>query len=123
MLSKEEVLDILAYCKEHGVNRKDRIRELGLTHWAFYKARRKYLEDEGEEGQAGGGRFIQLSTSGQVVPESVSGMERRVNPAKRLPGDKEVASLEIECRTPRGGMLRISGPVTPALLSTLLQSI
>jgi len=29
MLSKEEVLDIIAYCKEHGINRRDTTRRAG----------------------------------------------------------------------------------------------
>lgn len=40
MLSKEQVLEIIAYFDDHGVQRKVRLRELGITEWNFYKSRR-----------------------------------------------------------------------------------
>ena len=46
MLSKEEVLEIISYCDTHGVQRKVRLRELGMTEWNFYKSRRQYLRQE-----------------------------------------------------------------------------
>ena len=46
MLSKEEVLEIISYCDSHKIQRSVRLKELGITHWEFYKSRRKYLENE-----------------------------------------------------------------------------
>ena len=46
MLSKEEVLEIISYCDTHEVQRKTRLRELGITEWNFYKSRRQYLRQE-----------------------------------------------------------------------------
>lgn len=46
MLSKEQVLEIMAYCDDHGVQRKVRLRELGITEWNFYKSRRQCLRQE-----------------------------------------------------------------------------
>lgn len=83
MLSKEEVLDIIAYCKENNVNRKDRLIELGLSEWSFYEARRRYLKEESESGKDEG-HFIQLRSTGGFVHESMTEMEQTVNPCKRV---------------------------------------
>lgn len=120
MLSKEEVLDIIAYCKENNVNRKDRLAELGIGEWSFYEARRRYLKEEIESGK-NDGHFVQLRSTGGFVQESITEMERAVNPGKRV---KSVpAEIKIECQTPRGGMLRMTGMITREFLSTILQSI
>ena len=46
MLSKEQVLEIIAYCDDHGVQRKVRLRELGITEWNSYKTHRQCLSQE-----------------------------------------------------------------------------
>ncbi|MCC8175089.1 MAG: hypothetical protein LIO91_01455 [Bacteroidales bacterium] len=48
MLTKEEVLDIIAYCDENGVKREDRLKELGISRWAYYASRRRYVKEEAE---------------------------------------------------------------------------
>lgn len=121
MLSKEQVLDIIAYCDEHKINRKVRLKELGIGEWQFYTSRRRYLREELESGVPAG-RFIQLRSTEKLVPESVSAMELSVNPGRK-PRESASEMLHIECQTPRGGMLRMSGSITPVLLSTLLQSL
>lgn len=49
MLGKEEVLEIISYCNTHQIKRFDRLRELGISHWNFYKSRRHYLEAENRD--------------------------------------------------------------------------
>lgn len=46
MLSKEQVLEIIAYCDDHGVQRKVRLRKLGITEWNFYKSRRQCYQHQ-----------------------------------------------------------------------------
>lgn len=120
MLSKEEVLDIIAYCKENNVNRKDRLSELGIGEWSFYEARRRYLKEEAELGMAEG-RFVLLRSTGGFVQESITEMERAVNPGKRV--KSEPTEIKIECQTPRGGIFRMTGEISREFLSTILQSI
>lgn len=38
-VSKEQVIEIERYCDEHGITRKQRIDELGLSHTAYYYTR------------------------------------------------------------------------------------
>ena len=74
MLSKEEVIEVIKYCQEHGMTRKDRLKELGIKPWAFYEAKQVYLRDEKRDGACAEGEFIQL-TSGRYVPASVTEAE------------------------------------------------
>ena len=117
MLSKEQLLEIISYCETHGVRRKDRLRELGISEWDFYKSRRRYLRQEKINPECAGS-FIQLESGRGFVPATVTEMERRVNPcsiqgqSRSNPGRQGVGKgeeLTVECRTSRGGMVRING--------------
>ena len=49
MLSKEEVADVISYCKEHGCSYKERLAELGIPEWKFYDSKYKYAIRERKE--------------------------------------------------------------------------
>lgn len=121
MLSKEEVIDIISYCREHKMNRGARLEELGISKWNFYSAKRKYIEEELKSGNHSG-EFLQLS-GGNFVPASVSGAELEANPHRTVRGCSRVSDVEIECQTSRGGMLRIRGGITETMMATLLQNL
>lgn len=121
MLSKEEVLEIISYCDENGINRKDRLEELGIGEWLFYSSRRRYLRQEAEGGNPTG-HFIQLRGNGTLVPDSVRDMERRAHPDRKM-RDHAATDLKIECQTHRGGLLRISGQISPGMLAILVQNL
>ena len=120
MLSKEQVLEIIAYCDNHGVQRKVRLRELGITEWNFYKSRRKYLHQE-KMGAEVTGSFIQLESGGGFVPATVTEIERQINPGRQFIGKGE--ELTVECRTVRGGMVRINGKINTELLCALVKDL
>lgn len=120
MLSKEEVLEIISYCDTHGVQRKARLRELGITEWNFYKSRRQYMRQE-KANPATNGSFIQLGTEGTFVPATVTEMERQVNP--RQHNGARAEDLTVECRTSRGGMVRLQGKLNAELLSALVMNL
>ena len=120
MLSKEEILEIISYCDTHGVQRKVRLRELGITEWNFYKSRRQYLRQE-KVNSAAVGSFIQLGAEGAFVPATVTEMERQVNPGRLDSSRSE--DLTVECRTSRGGMVRINGRLNAELLSALVRNL
>lgn len=50
-VSKEQVIEIERYCDEHGITRKQRIDELGLSHTAYYYTRGLLSEEELHGGQ------------------------------------------------------------------------
>ena len=121
MLSKEEVLEIIAYCDSNGVTRKSRLKELGIGEWAFYEAKRRYLQQESESGVSEGS-FIELKNSEGFVPDSVTAIETSSRSARRKKSVQR-SELQIECQTSRGGLIRISGLLTPAMLTTLIQNL
>lgn len=41
-MSKEEVAEIITYCREHNVRQCERLKELGIASWRFY-------DEEGKE--------------------------------------------------------------------------
>ncbi|MBD5296150.1 MAG: hypothetical protein HDS25_07540 [Bacteroides sp.] len=100
MLSKKEVLEIISYCEFHKINHSDRLQELGISHWNFYKSRRHHLKAEKACPQEITGSFIQLKSSGEYVPSSVTAMERSINPGRKLHTQSE--AMTIECQTSRG---------------------
>ena len=115
------MLEITSYCNQNGVQRKDRLAQLGISEWMFYKSRRFYLKDESESGEKPGS-FIELSRGCGFVPATVTEMEKAVNPRKARfikPGSQ----MQIECQTPRGGLLRITGDVAPSVILGILQNI
>ncbi|EJW90016.1 hypothetical protein EVA_21877, partial [gut metagenome] len=68
MMTREEILSIEEYCAEHNVSRKNRLKELGIPFWNFYKAKKKYRTEDEQVDQPG--QFIRLS-SGRYVPQTM----------------------------------------------------
>lgn len=78
-------IEIIAYCDNHGVQRKVRLRELGITEWDFYKSRRRYLCQEKTNNETTES-FIQQEAGGRFVPSTVTEMERQINPRRQVVG-------------------------------------
>lgn len=117
-LSKTEVMEIVAYCKENHVRYNDRLRELGVSQWNFYQSKKRHLLKEMADGSSDG-EFIQLC-SGRFVPSSLSAMEGEGSRTKK---NIESSELKIECQTSRGGMLRMSGKISTSMLAVLVQNL
>ena len=56
MITREEVLAIEEYCAEHKVTHKVRLAELGIQFRDFYKAKKKYREEDSMD--TGPGQFV-----------------------------------------------------------------
>ncbi|MDE6247557.1 MAG: hypothetical protein K2M41_06930 [Muribaculaceae bacterium] len=121
MLSREEVLEMIFYWDSHKINRSDRLQELGIRHWNFYKSRRHHLKVEKSCPQDITGSFIQLKSSGEYVPSSVTAMEQSINPGRKLHTQSE--AITIECQTSRGCMVRISVKMNAELLAARVKSL
>ncbi len=120
MMTREEILSIEEYCAEHKVAHRKRLEELGIPFWNFYRAKRKYREED--ESCDSSGQFIQLS-SGRYVPQTM--------PAARTAGksvtakhtdDKMESYLTVELQTRGGIAMRIQGALTPAHLKELISA-
>ena len=75
-MTREEVLEIDAYCREHKVSYRQRLEELDIPFWNFYKAKKKYrLQDEAAaEGNITGG-FVQPGAVGFLGEHVNTGAE------------------------------------------------
>lgn len=118
-MTREEILSIEEYCAAHKVSHRKRLEELNIPFWHFYKAKKKYREDDEQDGQCG--QFIQLS-SGRYVsqampPARTSGKSGK---PRKLVEEKSESYLTIELRTRTGTAIRIQGLITPAHLRELI---
>ena len=119
MLTKEEVIEIVSYCKENKVTYDKRLKELGICNWSFYEAKKRYLKKE-KEAPVSKGEFIQLGVNGAFVPSSITALE---GDGGRTKFTSEIGELKIECQTSRGGMLRMSGKIPASMLAVLVQNL
>ena len=113
-VSKEQVIEIDRYCDEHGITRKQRIDELGLSHAAYYYTRGLLSEDE-----LHGGQFIPImSGSGLMQAASMPiGKSRR----KRASVHTELMTNEV--RTSSGAEMHLTGSFSAEMLRTILGNV
>lgn len=66
-MTREEVVEIMNYCKEHKVTYKSRLEELNIPVWRFYDSKSRYAAEQ-SSGKTAQGEFIELPHSGSFVP-------------------------------------------------------
>ena len=122
MITREEVLSIEEYCAEHKVTHKARLAELGIQFWDFYKAKKKYREEDSSSGDSPG-QFIQLS-SGRCVPSKMPAARTvgRAGKHDRQSSSKAESYLTIELQTCCGTAMRIQGMMTPDYIKELISA-
>ena len=120
-MTREEILSIEEYCAEHKVSHRKRLEELNIPFWHFYKAKKKYRKDDGQD--ASFGEFIQLS-SGRCVPQTMppARTSERSGKASKSVDEKSESYLTIELQTRTGTAIRIQGVITPAHLRELISA-
>ncbi len=103
-VSKEQVIEIERYCDEHGITRKQRIDELGLSHTAYYYTRGLLSEEE-----LHGGQFIPImSGSGLMQTASMPvGRSRRKQASVQASVQTELMTIEVG--TSSGAEMRLTG--------------
>ena len=119
MISKEAVLDIVTYCKDHGVTYNNRCKELEIPLWRFYDSKRYYKNQETKTGNVG--EFIQFRPGGPLLPGNLNQIEGKTmkGPEKKIDPESGIMSLELQGRG--GTILRLYGEMTPAMLRELVQ--
>lgn len=69
MMTREEVAEVITFCKKNDISYKARLAELGIPAWKFYDSKSRYaLEQESSEAK---GEFLQLYDGGSSVPIGV----------------------------------------------------
>ena len=102
-MTREEVVEIMNYCKEHKVTYKSRLEELNIPVWRFYDSKSRYAAEQ-SSGKTAQGEFIELPHSGSFVPvPSFAGISISFNTPATPSGLKE-----MEIRTPAGSAIRIA---------------
>lgn len=54
MMSKEDVAEIMTYCKEKGISYKSRLEELGIPAWKFFDSKSLYAKQQAESPASSG---------------------------------------------------------------------
>ena len=115
-VSKEQVIEIERYCDEHGITRKQRIDELGLSHTAYYYTRGLLSEEE-----LHGGQFIPIM-SGSGLMQAAS-MPVVVGKSRRKQASVQTELMTIEVRTSSGAEMRLTGSFSADMLRTILGNV
>lgn len=115
-MTKEEIGGIVSYCKKHKVSYADRLNELGVPRWKFYKLKSKYFKKARSRGKAD---FIELQPAEAV--------EQPRHAVKDTPTEEPHAtmvrtSVELSLRLPGGIELRIGGEVDATIIRVILQT-
>jgi len=119
MMSKEEVAEIMMYCKEKGISYKSRLEELGIPGWKFFDSKCRYAKEQAES-QSSAGEFLQLTSGGEFVPmPSFAATTGRGLSNKKGQPQK---MMSIELRTPNGTMMRIQGEMTLQYVQAIIQA-
>lgn len=117
MLTREEIAEIVHYCKEHGVSYKSRLKEIGIPAWRFYESKRRYAEAQASERKSG--EFLQLVRGNASFPEPV--LTNRKAGRGRKPVYKS-GPMSIEMRTQTGAVLRIHGNLDAAMVQAIIHA-
>lgn len=113
-VSKEQVIEIERYCDEHGITRKRRIDELGLSRTAYYYTRGLLSEEELQ-----GGQFIPIMSSSGLM-QTVS---MPVGRSRRKHASTQTELMTIEVRTSSGAEMRLTGNFSAEMLRTILGNV
>ena len=117
-MTREEVVEIMDYCKEHKVTYKSRLEEFNIPVWLFYGSKSRYAAEQ-SSGKLTQGEFIELPHSGSFVPvPSFAGTSRRKQKNTLLPPS---GLKEIEIRTPDNGAIHICGELNEKELFSIIQ--
>ena len=118
-MTREEVVEIMNYCKEHKVAYKSRQEELNIPLRRFYDSKSHYAAEQ-SSGKTAQGEFIELPHSGSFVSvpsfAGTAGLKQKSTPAPPC------GLKEIEIRTPAGGAIRICGEINDKELYSIIQA-
>jgi hypothetical protein len=119
MMTREEVAEVMTYCKEKGISYKIRLSELGIPAWLFYGSKARYAQEQ--EAAVAKGEFLQLSAGGSFVPApSFAATSGKKTKAKKE--DSASRQVSIELRTSNGTMMRIQGEMSPSFIQGIIQA-
>ena len=111
---KEQVIEIERDCDEHGITRKQRIDELGLSCTAYYYTRGLLSKEDLQ-----GGQFIPI-LSGLGLMQTAS---MPVGRSRRKQTSVQTELMMIAVRTSSGAEMRFTGNFSAEMLRTILGNV
>ena len=119
MMTREEVAEVITFCKKNDISYKARLAELGIPAWKFYDSKSRYaLEQESSEAK---GEFLQLYAGDSSAPVT----SFAATSGRKAKGWKEASAsqmLSIELRTPNGTMMRIQGEMNQDFIQSVIRA-
>ena len=119
MMTKEEVAEIMTFCKEKGVSYKSRLAELGIPEWKFFDSKARYARQQAES-TAAEGEFLRLTSGGDFIPMPSFAATTGRGFSKKKEQPQKMVSIEL--RTPNGTMMRIQGEMTLQYIQAIIQA-
>ena len=116
MMTREEVAEIMIYCKEHGITYKSRLVELDIPLWKFYDSKAHYAR---EDEKSKPGEFLELRGPGCFVPMPSFASTSGKKPASKRK-QQDTCSVSVEMKTSNGSMMRIQGDLSPVMLQSII---
>ena len=113
-VSKEQVIEIERYCDEHGITRKQRIEELGLSYTAYYYTRGLLSEEELHRGH-----FISIMSRSGLIQAATKPVGR----SRHKQASVQTELMTIEVRTSSGPEMRLTGSFSVDMLRTILGNV
>ena len=115
-MTREEVAEVITFCKKNDISYKARLAELGIPAWKFYDSKSRYaLEQESSEAK---GEFLQLYAGDSSVPMP----SFAATSGRKAKGRKDSRMLSIELRTPNGTMMRIQGEMSQDFIQSIIRA-
>ena len=102
-MTKEEVLQVDAHCKKHGVAKVVYLREIGVSSNEYYSSRRKHIGGTSVQVPTKQGKFLSVEFNRDATQEAVQNN-----------------ALLVEMRMPSGTELRIQGQINVTMLKEIM---
>lgn len=135
MLTRDEILNIDAHCRDNGVSRAAYLRELGNSQNEYYNSRRRLLGSVNEKvrgdivatdgqtpidgsGDCTGG-FLPIQFTRDTPPATPKRTRSKRKQEQELANGN---TLLIEMRTPSGTELRIQGQINIKMLKEIIHA-
>ena len=101
MMSKEEVAEIMTYCKEKGISYKSRLAELDIPALKFYDSKSRYAKEQADSKESAG-EFLQLTSGGEFVPMPSFAATTGRGFSKKKDQPQKMMSIELSVAFPIG---------------------
>lgn len=131
MVTKEEIMKVIAYCRDNNASYQDAVKLFGIPRSQFYKYKNLYLSEEQsqkESGEAPQGEFLQLAPGAAYEVATMEGLEKSAARKHKAPKpasspEPKATKMQIELIGAKGTTMRICGELTVGMVRELAKMI